>query len=189
MEEAEEKYRKKLGSQSQTLKSAVAEYRRRYRRAPPKGFDDWWKFAQKYEVKIVDEYDGLMDDLKPFWELSGEEIRRRSAQVGQLSSIDLFRIRNGKGTVINVNPLFLDTEVSARARGFMDMTKKFINSVCVLSCRRIVEIFNCPSCPTWTFLSTQRLKDAFWYLGNTAPSQTSRYRIRLVCATFRLIDA
>ncbi|KAF8965814.1 capsular associated protein [Flammula alnicola] len=127
MEEAEQKYKKKLSSQSATLRSAVAEYRRRYRRAPPKGFDEWWSFAQKYNVKMVDEYDGLMEDLKPFWELSGEEIRRRAAQVGELPSIDLVRIRDGEATVINVNPNFKDTEVSARARGFRSMTGKFVH--------------------------------------------------------------
>jgi len=170
MEEAEEKYRKKLGGQSKTLKAAVAEYRRRYRRAPPKGFDDWWKFAQQYDVKMVDEYDGLIDDLKPFWELSGEEIRRRSAQVGELPSIDLFRIRNGTGTVINVNPHFHDSEVSARARGLKTMTGKFVHLVCLFSCR-IFEIFMVPSYQTWTSPSMQKQKDVYWYLGSTVPSQ------------------
>ncbi|KDR66413.1 hypothetical protein GALMADRAFT_259158 [Galerina marginata CBS 339.88] len=126
MEEAEAKYRKKLGGQSKTLKAAVAEYRRRYRRAPPKGFDDWWKFAQKHDVKMVDEYDGLIEDLKPFWELSGQEIRRRAAQVGELPSINLVRIRDGEAAVINLNPGFLDTEVGARARGFSTMITKFV---------------------------------------------------------------
>ncbi|KAJ3514417.1 hypothetical protein NLJ89_g2388 [Agrocybe chaxingu] len=86
MEEAEAKYRKKLG-----------------------GFDEWWSFAQKYEVKMVDEYDGLMSDLKPFWDLPGEEIRRRAAQVGELPSIDC--------------------EVSARARGFRSMMGKFLSKL------------------------------------------------------------
>lgn len=129
MEEAEEKYRKKLGSQSKTLKAAVAEYRRRYGRAPPKGFDAWWQFTQKYEVRMIDEYDGLVNDLAPFWDLSGEEIRRRALQVGELPSIDLVRIRKGEATVINVNPNFHDTEVSARARGFRSMTGKFVHLV------------------------------------------------------------
>ncbi|KAF8909813.1 hypothetical protein CPB84DRAFT_1812991 [Gymnopilus junonius] len=127
MEEAEEKYRKKLSSQSKTLKAAVAEYRSRYRRAPPQGFDQWWAFCQKYNVVMVDEYDGLFEDLEPFWELSGEEIRRRAAQVGELPSIDLVRIRDGVADVINVNPGFHDSEVSARARGFRSMTGKFVH--------------------------------------------------------------
>lgn len=81
MEEAEAKYRKKLGGQSKTLRAAVAEYKRRYRRSPPRGFGEWWAFAQAHDVKMVDEYDSLMDDLAPFWELSGQEIRRRALQV------------------------------------------------------------------------------------------------------------
>ena len=129
MQEAEEKYRKKLGSQSKTLKDAVMEYKRRYRRPPPKGFDAWWDFAQKYNVKMVDEYDGMIDDLKPFWSLSGEEIRRRSFQVGQLPSIDLVRIRDGNTTIEIVNPEFKDTEISARARGFRSMLGKYKKTV------------------------------------------------------------
>jgi hypothetical protein len=85
MDEAEAKFRKKLGGQSKTLKAAVAEYRKRYKRRPPKGFGEWWKFAQKYNVKMVDEYDGLMEDLTPFWELSGRELRRRAVQVSNFS--------------------------------------------------------------------------------------------------------
>ncbi|KAF8905928.1 hypothetical protein CPB84DRAFT_1813928 [Gymnopilus junonius] len=76
---------------------------------------------------MVDEYDGLFEDLEPFWELSGEEIRRRAAQVGELPSIDLVRIRDGVADVINVNPGFHDSEVSARARGFRSMTGKFVH--------------------------------------------------------------
>jgi hypothetical protein len=132
MAEAEEKYKKKLGSQSNTLKAAVTEYKRRYRRPPPKGFDAWWDFAQKYNVKMTDEYDGMIDDLKPFWSLSGEEIRRRTTQVGHLPSIDLVRIRGGKATIEILNPEFQDTEISARARGFRSMLGKFMKTVCYI---------------------------------------------------------
>ena len=132
MQEAEVKYKKKLGSQSKTLKAAVMEYKRRYRRPPPKGFDAWWEFAQKYDVKMIDEYDGMIDDLKPFWSLSGEEIRRRSFQVGQLPSIELVRIRNGAATIEIVYPEFQDADISARANGFRDMLKKFIKTVCCI---------------------------------------------------------
>lgn len=161
MEEAEEKYRKKLGSQSQTLKAAVMEYRRRYGRAPPKGFDEWWKFAQKYDVKMVDEYDGLMQDLEPFWQLPGEEIRRRAVQVGELPSIDLVRIRSGEATVINVNPNFHDSEVSARARGFRSMTGKFIKLVRCTVLHLCPSFDLSPSSPTWTFQSTQKQRGVY----------------------------
>ena len=81
MEDAEVEFKRKLSSQSKTLKAAVTEYKRRYKRDPPKGFDEWFKFVQQSDVKMIDEYDGLVQDLEPFWELSGEEIRRRSRQV------------------------------------------------------------------------------------------------------------
>ena len=81
MDEAEAKFRKLLSKQSQTLEAAVVEYKRRYRRDPPKGFDAWWKFAQENNVRMVDEYDGLMEDLEPFWQMTGAEFKRRAVQV------------------------------------------------------------------------------------------------------------
>lgn len=38
---AEEEWEKKLRRASKTLEEAVVEYKRRYRRDPPQGFDDW----------------------------------------------------------------------------------------------------------------------------------------------------
>ncbi len=81
IEAAEEQYRTKVSQQSQTLEDAVAEYKRRYHRPPPKGFDAWWRFAKDNDVIMVDEYDGLMEDLEPFWSMPGQELRRRSRQV------------------------------------------------------------------------------------------------------------
>jgi len=79
--EAEVKFERFLAKQSTTLDRAIAEYRRRYNRAPPKGFDEWFAFAEANNVTVIDEYDGMMKELEPFWELSGEEIRRRVSQV------------------------------------------------------------------------------------------------------------
>jgi hypothetical protein len=41
--------------QSRTLVQASKEYRRRYGREPPKGFDKWWKFCVVNDVRIVDD--------------------------------------------------------------------------------------------------------------------------------------
>lgn len=81
MQEAEEKFRELLGKQSKTLKQAVAEYKKRYGRDPPAGFDKWWEFAVENGVRLVDEFDGLVEDLEPFWSLTGEEFRERAAEV------------------------------------------------------------------------------------------------------------
>jgi hypothetical protein len=81
MTDAENNFRQKLARQSRTLADAVAEYRRRYNRAPPKGFDAWWAFAQDHQVLLVDEYDAIVEDLEPFWALTGAEIRERAQEV------------------------------------------------------------------------------------------------------------
>jgi hypothetical protein len=161
MEEAEEAFRKKLRRQSKSLREAAREYERRYKRPPPKGFDDWWEFAHKNEAKMVDEYDGLIEDLAPFWELPGEEVRRRSIQAGQLPSIDMLRIRDGNSYVINVKSNFKDSEVSARAYGFKYMMKNFVKMVCILYAFSTLAVIHLISFLTWIFLSMLWLKDAF----------------------------
>lgn len=42
----EQKFRGMVGRRSTSLKDAVKEYRRRYGRPPPKGFDKWWKYVR-----------------------------------------------------------------------------------------------------------------------------------------------
>lgn len=86
MSEAEENFKQMISRQSTTLKKAVAEYKRRYGRNPPKGFDHWWDFVQKHKVKIVDDYDAVFEDLAPFWDMSGEEFRTRVDVVRETPS-------------------------------------------------------------------------------------------------------
>ncbi|KZT65002.1 glycosyltransferase family 90 protein [Daedalea quercina L-15889] len=125
MAEAETKYRDLLAKQSRTLAEAVKEYNRRYGRNPPQGFDDWWRFAQENHVVMIDEYDNINEDLAPFWTLSGEEMRERAFLAGNLPSIDLVRVRNGKATAVNIRDGPASSAVSARARGFLQIIEKF----------------------------------------------------------------
>ena len=81
MDDAERRFRALLSRQSRSLRAAVAEYKRRYGRNPPKGFDAWWRFAQENKVKMIDEYDSLVGDLEPFWGMTGTEFRQRAFQV------------------------------------------------------------------------------------------------------------
>jgi len=85
MAEAEENFKQLLSRQSTTLKKAVVEYKRRYGRNPPKGFDQWWDFARRNDVKIVDDYDAIFEDLAPFRDMSGEEFRARVDVVRETS--------------------------------------------------------------------------------------------------------
>ncbi|KAI9459303.1 capsular associated protein [Russula earlei] len=126
MDDAERRFRNLLSRQSRSLRAAVAEYRRRYGRNPPKGFDAWWRFAQANKVKMIDEYDGLVSDLEPFWELTGAAFRMRTLQAAQhLPSIDLVRIRGGEAEAFNVKSRTDKDDVSMRARSFLKMIEKF----------------------------------------------------------------
>ncbi|GAA5940397.1 hypothetical protein JCM3775_005079 [Rhodotorula graminis] len=71
---------KKLKRQSKTLEQAVREYKRRHRRPPPKGFDDWFRFAQANKVILIDEFDQTFTDILPFWALSPKTLATRQAE-------------------------------------------------------------------------------------------------------------
>lgn len=157
MSEAESRFRAKVERQSQSLDEAMAEYTRRYGMPPPKGFDRWWEFAQKWEVVMIDEYDGMMRDLQPFYDMRGHselddfeehavledgkdkngwvlgggaELRRRIAEVAGVSSIDLVRVRDGVPSTVSINKDgFVDDEVSARAKGLKSMLGKFVKEL------------------------------------------------------------
>jgi len=176
MDEAERKYREKLKRQSRTLEEGVREYRRRYGRAPPKGFDAWWRFAKKNEVMMMDEYDVLVEDLEPFWGMEGEELRRRALQVGELPSISVVRIRNGNMSVVNLSPEFRDSEVGARAKGFSLMLEKFAKVVWFLCFFFLQDSFGVltvvDSSQIWTSPSMQKQRGASLFHGNIVLTPT-----------------
>ncbi|EKM56638.1 glycosyltransferase family 90 protein [Phanerochaete carnosa HHB-10118-sp] len=126
MAEAEVQFRERLTRQSKTLVKAVAEYKTRFKRDPPKGFDDWWKFVQDNDVLMVDEYNAVAEDLEPFWDLSPAEFRQRASLAGHLPSVDLVKVRGGEGKAVNVKDGFDSPDgVSERAKGFLLMIEKF----------------------------------------------------------------
>lgn len=66
---AENEWNTKVKKQSKTLKDAVMEYQRRYKKNPPRGFDKWWAYVKANRIILVDEYDQIQRDLEPFWAL------------------------------------------------------------------------------------------------------------------------
>ncbi|TFK31626.1 glycosyl transferase family 90-domain-containing protein [Crucibulum laeve] len=74
MEKAGKAWNMKLKRSSRTLQEAVKEYRRRYLRDPPKGFDIWWKYVKEHNVQLPDEYDQIHNDLEPFWGLEPADL-------------------------------------------------------------------------------------------------------------------
>lgn len=83
VEEANAKFQT-LKGQSTTFNEAVSEYRRRYKREPPLGFDHWYDAALKANATVIDNFDTIMDALEPFWGLSAQELRARVQDLREL---------------------------------------------------------------------------------------------------------
>ena len=85
---------------------AVAEYRRRYNRVPPPGFDYWYKFATDRDSVVIDDFDTIENDLAPFWALTPQEIRLRTKQAvfGGHNDVVEIRIRNRGAYVPDMIP-------------------------------------------------------------------------------------
>ncbi|KAG8885256.1 F-actin-capping protein subunit alpha [Tulasnella sp. 331] len=84
MNVAEKKWEKMVSRQSKTLKEAVKEYQRRYKRLPPKGFDKWYDFASNNDVMLIDEFDQINYDILPYLALSPTAIRSRITELEEL---------------------------------------------------------------------------------------------------------
>ncbi|KAL9113159.1 MAG: hypothetical protein Q9227_002771 [Pyrenula ochraceoflavens] len=66
---------------SKTFRETVAKYRTKYGRHPPPGFKEWYKFARKRNVYNIDDFEQVMDDLRPFWALQPSYLRNLGAHL------------------------------------------------------------------------------------------------------------
>ena len=105
-----EAWEAKVARQSKTLKEAVEEYKRRYHRQPPKGFDKWWRYvvsvpyfdnrssvltASENEVPLPDEYDRINQDLLPFRALSPKHLNKKIQEASLLPDTYTLRVKSG----------------------------------------------------------------------------------------------
>lgn len=86
---------------SRTLRAAVNEYNHRYGRPPPPGFDIWFQFSTDRGVKIIHEYDQIVEDLRPFWGIEPKVLRERVAHVAghPWNNFAEISIRSNKATI------------------------------------------------------------------------------------------
>ncbi|OCF42296.1 hypothetical protein I317_03916 [Kwoniella heveanensis CBS 569] len=86
---SQRRWKEKLAKQSKTLAQAVDEYRRRYARDPPRGFERWWAYAERNGVQLKDEYDQIHRDLEPFHAFTPNKlqalVREASSKSGMYS--------------------------------------------------------------------------------------------------------
>ena len=64
-----------LSKQSRAIEEARTEYARRYGRQPPPQFDAWFELAIQHDFMLVDEFDGAMRSLEPFWGVAPSTLR------------------------------------------------------------------------------------------------------------------
>ncbi|KAF7377561.1 Beta-1,2-xylosyltransferase 1 [Mycena sanguinolenta] len=101
---AEDAWKDKLRRASTTFPEAVTEYRRRYKRDPPKGFDDWWRYVQKHNVQLPDEYDQIHADLEPFWGIEPKDLLAiRSELEAKVDSYTIGKTADSQVGVVNTS--------------------------------------------------------------------------------------
>ncbi|TKX23671.1 hypothetical protein C1H76_4186 [Elsinoe australis] len=85
---------------STSLPEAVKIYRERYERPPPPGFDKWYEFAIARNSSIIDDFDSIARDLKPFSYLSPRDLRSRTweAMRNPWNDVTGIIIRDGKAS-------------------------------------------------------------------------------------------
>jgi hypothetical protein len=120
MEEADKAWRLYEGTRSLTFRQTVEKYRSRYGRHPPPGFKDWYMFARKKNVFNIDDFDQIMDDLRPFWAVDPKIIRTHAAHMWENKEHGTagIHIRNHK--IAKINFEMWRTETMA------DVIEKFI---------------------------------------------------------------
>lgn len=127
MQNAEDEWNRRLARASKTFAEAVAEYRRRYGRAPPLGFDKWWDFVTKHDVQLPDEYDEIYHDIQPYWGLDPEDIGKSVEEAETRDSMfTLAKTSSNRGLEI-VYSTFAGADDSFRERvaAVIDLTREF----------------------------------------------------------------
>lgn len=109
-------------TRSRTLEEAVVEYRQRYVRNPPPGFDIWYEYATNRSSVVMDNYDQIYNDLLPFWMVPAKDLRLNTWEMvsNDWNEISGITIRDG---VANVQENVLPTH-----RWMLEGVAIFMNS-------------------------------------------------------------
>ena len=103
MRKADEAWRAYEEGRSTSFRETVGKYRSKYGRHPPPGFKEWYQYARKRNVHNIDDFEQIMDDLRPFWAVEPRIIRDLAANMwkDEPQGIIGIHIRNHK--VVKVN--------------------------------------------------------------------------------------
>lgn len=107
-------------SRSKSFKDTVSNYRRRYGRHPPPGFKEWYKFARRRNVHNIDDFEQVMDDLRPFWAIEPKVIRNLAANLWKDES------QGTSGIHIRDHKVVKENNGNWRSETMITLIKKFI---------------------------------------------------------------
>ncbi|KAK6515264.1 F-actin-capping protein subunit beta [Arthrobotrys conoides] len=74
-------YRAFLDRQSRTYADAVKNYKKRYNRSPPPGFDKWFNYALSKASLVIDDYDTIEESIAPYRNISKVDLLRRMKEL------------------------------------------------------------------------------------------------------------
>ncbi|KAJ5024412.1 hypothetical protein PSV08DRAFT_227664 [Bipolaris maydis] len=86
---AQDDFKHLVDKQSKTLESAETEYRRRYSRSPPPGFAQWFAYAKSKNSILIDDFDIINRDLKPFWKIAPQRLHESINHVSSFQHLAL----------------------------------------------------------------------------------------------------
>lgn len=121
--EADKKWREYSDNRSMTFKETVSKYRKKYGRYPPPGFEQWYRFARERNVYNIDDFEQIMDDLRPFWAVEPHVIRTLAAHMWEKDDDGISGIHIRNHTVMKQhNP-------SWRSETLVSLIEKFIKFI------------------------------------------------------------
>ena len=121
--EADQTWRQYDSGRSMTFRETVSKYRRRYGRHPPPKFQEWYKFARERHVYNIDDFDQIIDDLRPFWAIEPKIIRKLAAHMWEVDvdGIAGIHIRNKK--------IVRQSNASWRSETMKTLIERFIDHI------------------------------------------------------------
>lgn len=120
IKEADKTWRAYEDDRSITFRQTVSRYRRKYGRHPPPGFKEWYQFARKKNVHNIDDFEQIMDDLRPFWAVEPRIIRNLAANMWRDKDQGVAGIHIRDHKVVNV------TNGSWRSETLVTLIEKLI---------------------------------------------------------------
>ncbi|KAK0125360.1 hypothetical protein ONS95_000618 [Cadophora gregata] len=120
MRDANEAWRLYDSRRSKTFRETVKSYRKSYKRNPPPGFKEWYKFARERGVHNIDDFGQIMDDLRPFWGVEPAMLRKAAGIMHEDP-------RNGiSGLHIREHKIWKLTNANWRVETFAKIVKQFV---------------------------------------------------------------